>query len=85
MGDSIQFETANFRWTVTLDRRDHRTTASITGVKNDRQPMPAGTSVPKGTVQNLTLEGSDQDELFDRIRALIVQQDGPITKGDPGE
>lgn len=85
MSAPIQFETANYRWTIALKRKEHRTTASVVGLHKEPQAMPDGSSISKGALQRFTVEEANQDDLFDRIRALIVEQDGPITSGAPDD
>lgn len=68
--EPIRFETQNLRWLVALVRQDHHTTATVTGTPKS----PAGQRV------QFQLTESDQDTLFDRVRAEIGQRDGAILR-----
>jgi hypothetical protein len=82
MSDAIEFETANFRWAVNLDRQAHRTTATVRGSPHLAGSAPLGQPVEPGRHPEFTVNAADQDDLFEQIRATIVGLDGPITKGD---
>lgn len=75
---SIQFETTNLRWDVSLERKVHHTTATVVGRTSN--------TTPTARHEEFTITESDQDTLFDRIRAEVVRRDGPIVKGnEPSE
>ncbi|HTT06336.1 MAG TPA: hypothetical protein VMF64_13735 [Steroidobacteraceae bacterium] len=82
MSNAIQFETANFRWAVNLERQAHHTTATVRGSPHVVGPAAVGQSVEPGRHPEFTVDGANQDDLFEQIRTTIVGLDGPITKGD---
>lgn len=94
MSNPIEFETVNFRWLVQLERQEHHTTATVRGLPHaDARPVgagaprgqPAAAPTEPGRHPEFTVSGSNQDDLFEQIRATIVGLDGPITRGEPDD